>query len=124
VLAPRIPRGLHTPVTVSASKVPGGYDLHVTFRAPFAVRNASTAYGTEVLRPGGSACGGGGGAWGQSIERNVARGETLRVTEFVPQPHGCHGIERGRVTLSSQLNPLPGPGHDSETIARFSFNLP
>jgi hypothetical protein len=122
VLVGKIPRGLHTAVALRARKVPGGYDLHVTFSAPFPVTNASTAYGVEVIRPGGSKCGAG-GVWGQSIERDVTRGQILHVTEFVPQPPGCHGVEHGRVRLSSELAPLPGPGYDNETIGRFSFKL-
>ncbi len=125
VFVPEIPRGLRAPVALQARSVPGGYDLEVTFAAPAPVFNASTAYGIEVTRPSGVACGRG-GLWGQSIERDVARGQILHVSEFVPQPSGCHGIVRGRVILASQLllGGFFGPGDDAATIGRFSFALP
>jgi hypothetical protein len=119
---PAIPRGLHTPVALSARKVSGGYDLQVTFTAPVAVTNALTAYGIQLTRPSNSACGRG-GVWEQSIERDVARGQVLRLSEFVPQPPGCHGIVHGRVVFGSQSGALLLLGRD-ETIGRFSFALP
>jgi hypothetical protein len=121
-LVPAIPRGLHTPVALRARRVPGGYDLRVTFAAPAAVTSASIAYGIQVTRPSGSACGRG-GVWGQSIERDVARGQILRVTEFVPQPPGCHGAVHGQVLLGGQEGALHLLGRN-ETIARFAFALP
>jgi hypothetical protein len=120
---PAIPRGLHTPVALKARSVSGGYDLQITFAAPAAVTNASTAYGVEVIRPSSSVCGRG-GIWGQSIERDVARGQVLHVSEFVPQAPGCHGVVHGRVILGSQRY---GGFFDSKglgTIGRFSFALP
>lgn len=122
---PAIPHGLRAPVALKASRAPGGYDLEVTFAAPAAVTSASTAYGIELTRPSGAGCGRG-GLWGQSIERDVARGQILHVSEFVPQPSGCHGVVRGRVILASQLllGGFFGPGDDAQTIGRFSFALP
>ncbi len=122
MLVPAIPRGLRTPVALRARRVPGGYDLRITFTAPAAVTNASIAYGIEVRRPSGSACGRG-GVWGQSIERDVARGRILHVTEFVPQPPGCHGVVHGQVLLGGQEGALRLLGRD-ETIGRFAFTLP
>jgi hypothetical protein len=121
-LAPAIPRGLHTPVALKARRVPGGYDLQITFAAPVAVTNASTAYGVQVTRPSSSACGRG-GVWGQSIERDVARGQILHIGEFVPQPPGCHGVVHGQVLLGGEQGALRLLGRD-ETIGRFSFRLP
>jgi hypothetical protein len=86
------------------------------------VTSASIAYGIQVTRPSGSACGRG-GVWGQSIERDVARGQILRVTEFVPQPPGCHGVVHGQVLLGGQEGALHLLGRN-ETIARFAFALP
>ena len=122
-LVPAIARGLHTPVALKARKVPGGYDLHVTFAAPAAVTNASTAYGVEVTRPSSSACGRG-GVWGQSIERDVARGQILQVTEFVPQPPGCHGVVHGRVVFGGANGALGLLLGRHDMIGRFSFVLP
>jgi hypothetical protein len=125
VPVPKIPRGLHTPVALRARRVPEGYDLDVTFTAPAAVENASTAYGVQVATPSDTACGIG-GVWGQSVERDVARGETLRVKLFVGQRPGCHGVAQGRVILGAE--PLPdafsGTVRSAETIGRFSFVLP
>ncbi len=122
VLVPKIPHGLHPRVALRARRVPGGYDLQITFTAPAAVTNASTAYGVQVTRPSGSACGRG-GIWGQSIERDVAHGQILHVTEFVPQPPGCHRVVQGQVILGGQSGALRLLGRD-ETIGRFSFTLP
>ncbi len=122
VLVPRIPRGLHTPVALSARPAGGGYDLRIAFAAPVAVTDASIAYGVQITRPSSPACGRG-GIWGQSIERDVARGQILHVSEFVPQPRGCHGIVRGQVILGSESGDLRMLGRD-ETIGRFSFALP
>lgn len=119
---PVIPGGLHTPVALRARSVPGGYDLHVTFVAPAAVTDASVAYGVEVTRPSSSACGRG-GVWGQSIERDVVRGQILHVSEFVPQPPGCRGVVHGQVVFGSEDGALHLIGRD-ETIGRFSFLLP
>jgi hypothetical protein len=119
---PAIPRGLHTPVELQARRVPGGYGLEVTFTAPAAVTDAGTAYGVMVTRPSGAACGRG-GVWGQSIERDVARGQILHLTEFVPAPPGCRGVVHGRVVFGSASGALSLLGRD-ETIGRFSFKLP
>jgi hypothetical protein len=121
-LAPAIPHGLHTPIALTARRLPGGYDLQVTFAAPAAVTNASTAYGVQVTRPSSSACGRG-GVWGQSIERDVARGQIIHISEFVPQPPGCHGVVHGQVLLGGGEGALRLLGRD-ETIGRFSFRLP
>jgi hypothetical protein len=123
VLVPKIPRGLHSPVALRARRMPGGYDLYVTFTAPAAVEDASTAYGVQVAMPSAPACGRG-GVTGQSIERDVARGQIVHITEFVGQPSGCHGVVHGRVILGGQ--PLPGAffGRRLEAIGRFSFVLP
>jgi hypothetical protein len=124
VSVPKIPRGLHTPVALQARRVAEGYELDVTFTAPADVENASTAYGVQVATPSDPACGIG-GVWGRSVERDVARGETLRVTLFVGQRPGCHGVARGRVVLGAE--PLPdafsGTVRSAETIGRFSFVL-
>jgi hypothetical protein len=122
LFVPAIPRGLHTPVTLRAHRMPGGYDLQVTFTAPVAVTNASAAYGVEVTRPSSSACGRG-GVWGQSIERDVARGQILHVSEFVPQPPGCHGVVHGQVVFGGEHIAPRLIGRD-EAIGRFSFVLP
>jgi hypothetical protein len=122
VLRPLIPAGLSTRITVGARKVPRGYELDVAFRAPAAVYDASTAYGIEIVQPGGRACGRGGTS-GQSVERDVARGQVVHVTEFVARPRGCHGTIRGRVTLGRQPDALTGPV-GGETVGTFSFALP
>ena len=122
VLVPEIPRGLHTPVALEAHRAPGGYELEVTFTAPAAVSNASIAYGVQVTRPSSPRCGRG-GVWGQSIERDVARGESLHVSEFVPQPPGCQAIVKGQVLLGAQTGALRLLGSRDETIGRFTFEM-
>ncbi|MCW3020279.1 MAG: hypothetical protein JWN10_2587 [Solirubrobacterales bacterium] len=122
MLVPRIPRGLRTPVALQARRAPGGYELEVTFTAPAAVTDASIAYGVQVTRPSSPACGRG-GIWGQSIERDVARGQRLHVSEFVPQPRGCHGIVKGQVLLGAGTGALRLLGGRDETIGRFSFEM-
>jgi hypothetical protein len=119
----KTPRGLRTSVALKARRVPGGYELHVTFAAPVAVTNASTAYGIQVTRPSSSACGRG-GVWGQSIERDVSRSQVLHFSEFVPQPLHCRGVVRGEVLYGGQ--PFGGflGSRGLETIGRFSFALP
>ena len=121
-LVPALARGLHTAVALRARRASAGYDLQVTFAAPAAVTNASVAYGIQVTRPSGAACGRG-GVWGQSIERDVSRGQILHVTEFVPQPPGCHGVVHGQVLLGGQEGALHLLGRN-ETIGRFAFALP
>jgi hypothetical protein len=123
VFVAKLPRGLHTPVALRARRAPGGFDLEVTFTAPATVTNASVAYGVQVTRPRSSVCGRG-GIWGQSIERDVARGQRLHVTEFVPQPPGCHGVVKGQVMLGAQTGALRMLGPRDETIGRFTFELP
>jgi hypothetical protein len=122
MLVPRIPPDLHTPVALRARRVPGGFELELAFTAPAAVRNASTAYSVEVTRPSSPACGRG-GIWGQSIERDIARGQSLRVSEFVPQPPGCHGVVKGQVLLTAQRGALPRLGGDDEAIGGFAFDM-
>jgi hypothetical protein len=122
MLTPTIPHGLHTPVALRARRAPGGYELQLAFTAPAAVRNASIAYGVQVTRPSSPACGRG-GIWGQSIERDIARGQRLHVSEFVPQPPGCHGIVSGRVVLGAQPVAASTLGSRDETIGRFSFAM-
>jgi hypothetical protein len=122
VLRPLIPTGLHSPITVSARQVQRGYDLDLAFIAPAAVFDASTAYGIQITQPSGRACGLGGTS-GQSVERDIARGQRVHVTEFVSQPPGCHGMIRGRVTLGRQPDAFTGPV-DGETIGTFAFTLP
>ncbi|HEY7934747.1 MAG TPA: hypothetical protein VID48_13070 [Solirubrobacteraceae bacterium] len=122
---PKIPRGLHSPIALKTRPAPGGYDLQLTFTAPTAVKDASTAYGVQVTLPNSRACGRP-GVSGQSVERDVARGEVLHITEFVGQPPGCHGVVHGRVIFGAE--PLPGAFfarvRSAETIGRFSFDLP
>jgi hypothetical protein len=122
MLVPKIPRHMHTAVALRARRVPGGYELKLTFTAPAAVRNASTAYGVEVTRPSSPACGRG-GIWGQSIERDIARGQSLHVSEFVPQPPGCDGVVKGQVLLTAQRGALPLPDSDDKAIGRFTFDM-
>ena len=121
LLVPKIPRALHVPITLKARTVPGGINLQVTFAAPVAVRNASLAYGIQVTRPSSRACGRG-GVWGQSIERDVVRGQRLQVSEFVPQPHSCHGVVKGEVIFGAQTVGRLFSGH-AEAIGRFSYVL-
>jgi hypothetical protein len=121
-LVPRIPRNLHTPVALHAHRAPGGYELELAFTAPAAVRNASIAYSVQITRPSSPACGRG-GVWGQSIERDIARGQTLHVSEFVPQPPGCHGVVEGQVLLAAQNGALPLLNSRAEAIGRFAFDL-
>lgn len=122
IFAPFIPRGLHARIALTAHGTAGGYDLDLTFVAPVAVFDASTAYGVQVTLPRERACGHG-GLSGQSIERDLARGQLVHVTEFVAQPPGCHGVVHGRVIFGRQPDAFTGPV-DSEVIGRFSFDLP
>jgi hypothetical protein len=122
MLVPRIPRDLHTRVALRARRAPGGYELKLAFAAPAGVRNASVAYGVEVTRPSSPACGRG-GIWGQSIERDVVRGQILHVSEFVPRPSGCQGVVQGRVLLAAQTGAPFLLGPRAETIGRFSFDM-
>jgi hypothetical protein len=119
---PFIPPGLHAAIAVEARKVAGGYDLELAFIAPAAVFDASTAYGVQITMPDAPACGHG-GVSGQSIERDVARGHSVHVTELVGQPPGCHGVVHGRVVFGRQPDAFTGPV-SGETIGRFSFDLP
>lgn len=122
VFAPKIPHGLRTPVTLKAHRVPGGFDLQITFAAPLAVRNASLAYSVQVTRPSSRTCGRG-GIWGQSIEHDVAPGQRLHISEFVPQPHNCQGVVKGKVMLGAQARLPRMLGSREQTIGRFSFVL-
>ncbi len=122
LLAARIPHGLRTSVALRARKAPGGYELQLAFAAPAAVSNASIAYSVQVSRPSSAACGRG-GIWGQSIERDVARGQRLHVSEFVPQPPRCHGVVEGRVLLGAQTGAPSLLSDHEQTLARFSFDL-
>jgi hypothetical protein len=123
VLVPRIPHGLRVPVRLKTRRVPGGFDLQVAFAAPVAARNASVAYGVQVSRPSSPACGRG-GVWGQSIEHDVARGQYMRITEFVPQPRGCRGVVKGEVVFGAQRWGLGLLGRRDQTIGRFSYRMP
>jgi hypothetical protein len=123
VFVPEIPRGLHTRVALETRKMNGGYNLEVTFRAPAPVFNASTDYDIEYTLPLTRACGIPGG-YGQSIERDLARGQIVHASELVIQPSGCHGVVHGKITLGRQTLALGGSNRSAETIARFSFTLP
>jgi hypothetical protein len=120
---PEIPHGLHTHVAVSMRKAAGGYALEIAFRAPAPVFNASTAYDVEYTLPHTHACGIPGG-YGQSIERDLARGQIVHADISVIQPSGCHGVAQGKVTLGPQAFAHGGFDRGAETIARFSFTLP
>jgi hypothetical protein len=122
VFEPFIPRGLHARIAMTAHRTAGGYDLDLTFVAPVAVFDASTAYGVEVTMPRERACGHG-GVNGRSIERDLARGQLVHIPQFVAQPPGCHGVVHGRVVLGRQPDGFTGPV-DPETIGRFTFELP
>ncbi len=123
VFVPEIPRGLHTRVVVRTRKVSDGYDVEVTFRAPASVFNASTAYDAEVTLPHTLGCPFSGG-YGQSIERDVARGQLLHASVLVLPRHGCHGVVQGKVTLGPQAFANGDSNRDAETIGRFSLTLP
>jgi RNA polymerase sigma factor (sigma-70 family) len=120
--APRTLVSRLTPVSVKARKVPRGYELTLTFAAPIAVHSAATAYAVEQMPPQTKACGELGTS-GLPIERDVARGQRIRVSVFVEQRRGCHGIVRGRVIYGRQPDPLSGPA-PGNTVGRFAFALP
>ncbi len=111
-----------TAVRVRARKVSHGYELTLAFVAPVAVRNAATAYAVEQAPPQTAACGEHGTS-GLPIERDVARGQLIRVSMFVEQPPGCHGAVRGTVIYGRQSGPLSGPA-PGDTVGRFAFLLP
>jgi len=119
---PFIEPGLHTSVQVASRPAGGGYELELTFRAPASVFDASTAYGVQLSMPAGSACGHG-GVSGQSLERDIRRGERVDIPVFIGRPAGCAGVVRGRVIYGRQPDGFTGPV-GGETIGRFSFNLP
>jgi RNA polymerase sigma factor (sigma-70 family) len=111
-----------TAVSVKARKMPHGYQLTLAFAAPIAVHSAASAYAVEHTPPQTAACGEQGTS-GIPIERDVARGQLIRVSVFVEQRPGCHGVVRGRVIYGSQSDPLSGPA-PGETVGRFAFTLP
>ena len=117
-----IPRGLHARITLKPRKTPAGYELELTFIAPAAVFDARTAYGVEYTMPSDPPCGRG-GSGGQSIERDVARGQVLHTTVVVSQPPACHGVLHGRLVFGRQPDAFTGPA-GGETVGRFSFKLP
>jgi hypothetical protein len=121
VFVPEIPRGLHSRIVLKPRKTRGGYDLNLTFIAPAAIYDASTAYGVQYTTPSDPACGHA-GTGGQSIERDIARGQVIHATVVVDQPPGCHGVLHGRVIFGDQPDAFTGPT-SSETIGRFSFAL-
>lgn len=123
MFVPEIPRGLRTRVAASTRKVLRGYRLTVTFRAPAPVFNASTAYDIEYTLPHTHACGIP-GEYGQSIERDIARGQIVHASALVIQPSGCHGLVQGKVTLGPQTFARGSADHTAETIGSFSFTLP
>jgi hypothetical protein len=113
----------HTKVALAAHEVAGGYDLDLQFAAPVAVRNADTAYAVEYTLPQNNGCGAKGTA-GLPIERDLARGQLVRLTIFIGRQPGCHGTIHGHVIFGSQPDALSGPTYDETTIGRFSFTLP
>ncbi len=118
---PFIQPGLHTSVHVTSRPAGGGYELELTFRAPASVFDASTAYGAQLSMPAGSACRHG-GVSGQSLERDIHRGELAHISVFIGRPAGCAGVVRGRVIYGRQPDGFTGPV-GGETIGRFAFNL-
>ena len=116
------PAGLHSSIKVASHRTPGGYTLDLTFAAPAAVFDAGTAYGVEITLPSSPACGHR-GISGQSIERDLKRGQIVHVSEFVGQRPGCHGVLHGRVIFGRQPDASTGPA-PGETIGNFSFDLP
>jgi hypothetical protein len=119
---PFVEPGLHTSVHVTSRLARGGYELELTFRAPASVLDASTAYDVQLSMPAGSACGHG-GVSGQSLERDIRRGERVDIPVFIGRSAGCAGVIRGRVIYGRQPDGFTGPV-GGETIGRFSFNLP
>jgi hypothetical protein len=122
VAVPEIARGLHTHVSMRVTRVSFGYELHLTFLAPAAVYDASTAYAVEITRPPARACGGGRAVSGQPIERDVARGQPVLVTVLVQQMRGCSGTVQGRVVYGRQPDAFTGPV-GGVTVGRFVFEL-
>jgi hypothetical protein len=114
--------GPRTRIALEAHKIAGGYDLDLAFAAPVAVSNADTAYAVEYTLPQNAGCGAKGTA-GQPIERDLARGQLVRVTIFIGQRPGCHGTIHGRVIFGAQPDALSGPA-PGRTIGRFSFQIP
>ena len=119
---PFIPAGLHSAIRVASRRTPGGYTLGLTFVAPAAVFDASTAYGVQITLPSTPACGAR-GISGRSIERDVKRGQIVHISEFVGQRPGCHGVLHGRVIFGRQPDGFTGPA-PGRTIGRFTFHLP
>jgi hypothetical protein len=119
---PLVPRRLHSSINVTSHRRTDGHTLDLTFIAPAAVFDASTAYGVEITMPSGGACAPR-SISGQPIERDVARGQVVHVREFVAERPGCHGVLHGRVIFGRQPDASTGPA-PGETIGSFSFNLP
>jgi len=119
---PFIATRLHTSVQVASRLAGGGYELELTFRAPASVFDASTAYGVQVTMPVGATCGHGGMS-GQSLERDIHRGELAHISVFIGRPAGCTGMVRGRVIYGRQPDGFTGPV-GGKTVGRFAFNLP
>jgi hypothetical protein len=119
---PFIAPGLHTYVHVTSRPAGSGYQLELTFRAPASVFDASTAYGVQMTMPAGATCRHG-GVSGQSLERDVHRGEPAHISLFIGRASGCTGTVRGRVLYGRQPDGFTGPV-GGRTIGRFAFKLP
>lgn len=119
---PFIAPGLHTSVHVSPRPAAGSYELRLTFRAPASVFDASTAYGVQITMPAGTTCRHR-DVSGQSLERDIHRGELAHISVVIGRPAGCTGTLRGRVIYGRQPDGFTGPV-GGETIGRFAFKLP
>jgi len=121
--APR-PTRPDLPGAPPAANVPPQWELTITFRARLAA-DAQSTYTIETTRPkSGSGCT---GRTSSPVTRDVAAGETVRQTVYIPA--NCQGSVRGRVTFRPQSSrPQPGlfPGAlgEGKTVGDFQVEIP
>jgi hypothetical protein len=119
--APR-PTRPDRPGAPPTANVPPQWELTITFRARLAA-DAQSTYTIETTGPkGGSGCT---GTSFSPITRDIAAGETVRQTVYIPA--NCQGSVRGRVTFPQSLGPSPGLPDTlgkGKTVGDFQVEVP
>ncbi|HEY7933683.1 MAG TPA: hypothetical protein VID48_07645 [Solirubrobacteraceae bacterium] len=99
------------------------YSAELEFTAPYAVRSAHQLY--EVIEPSPSACGGNGGS-GLPLERDIKRGEKIRVKLDSPLPFAqqCGRTQEIQVRFINPEGPSARSAHGSVIVGDATITEP
>lgn len=116
--APKLePRDVSAPIKVKTWKTGKRWHARVSFPAPVAVTDASTAYSIRLSVPSKNR----GRGIGSATMRNFKRGQTV-VFRF--DWLGGHGRYHGEVTYQRNNGVIPAPQRNGLRVGKVSFRIP